>query len=156
MLKLKEESHLESKLITKLWESFPQLGVGSGRAGRVWRKYFILPYRFGFEEMKFVDRPLCGRIGRVGWSGLSGRERSGDRVLTISSNSKSNSNYKVKKCKKKKKKINQQPQISRSKQMGWRSHLLRRESRYIWWDLTKSSEISSKSGEISPDPARSR
>jgi hypothetical protein len=43
-----------------------EVGVGSGRTGRVWGKYFILPDRFGFEEMKSVDRPLCGRIGRIG------------------------------------------------------------------------------------------
>ena len=108
--------------------------MGSGQAGRVWGKYFILPDRFGFEEMKSVDCPLCGRIGRFGWSGLSGRERSGDRVLTISSNS----NYKVKK---RKKKFNQQPQISKSEQIGWRSHLLRWGLFQIRWDLSRSGEI---------------
>ena len=33
-------------------------GLGSGLG-----KYFILPDRFGFEEMKSIDHPLCGRIG---------------------------------------------------------------------------------------------
>ncbi len=41
--------------------------MGTGLAGRVWGKYIILPDRFGFEEMKSIDHPLCGRIGWIGY-----------------------------------------------------------------------------------------
>jgi hypothetical protein len=34
------------------------LGVGSGRAVRVWRYFFVLPDRVGFAKLKPVDRPL--------------------------------------------------------------------------------------------------
>ena len=121
-LDLNAHKYLKSLAVfPRIWVNHSPLvirgGLGSDGSGRVvfGGKYFILPDRFGFEEMKSVDRPLCGRIGRIGWLGLSGREWSGDRVLTISSNSKSNSNYKVKK---RKKKFNQQPQISKSEQMS--------------------------------------
>ncbi len=57
--------------------------MGSGWAVRVWGKYFILPDSFRFEEMKSVDRPLCGRIDCVVGSDGSGGERSGDRVYRV-------------------------------------------------------------------------
>ena len=102
--------------------------------------------------MQSVDHPLCGRIGRIGWSG---RERSGDWISTISSNS----NYKVKKRKKKKKKkkkFNQQATIFQI-WTNWlevspnparialdlvRSHQIWRDLFQILWDLSRSSEIS--------------
>ena len=112
--------------------------------------------------MKSVDRPLCGRIGQIGWSGLSGRERSGDRVLTISSNSKSNSNYKVKKRKKKIQSTTTNFQIwtnglevsPNPKRIALdlvRSHQIRRDLFQIWWDLFKIWWDLSRSGEISLD-----
>ncbi len=131
--------------------SYLSLGVGSGRAGRVWRDFFILPDWVGFAKPQPVDHPLrwSDRASRL--IGFSGRLRSGfagfrhynnkqienQPTTNIIKSPQQNTHHNHKKKSTK----NQQIQIGQNRRS---------------WSCSKTGDVWPKSGEISPDPTRTR